>query len=332
MQNEKLVNLAKQHGIHNIRCNLTGAILGQLSDESIDKAISFELYQHPIADDESVMDSLQLKWFIQSSKPAPHLVGHSSPTGFKFLRNNYPKDLFAILASRLLFDSLRIKYDVKFNTNLAQRRLQWLIELNDSISDWTDAHQATLEQLVRLDAIHNVRQAIYDTHIAAAAESLRTSEFNFDYLLVFVDEVENCGFIKLATMKTPPTGNQFSLLAALDQHGLTPDNIVRAEEKHQKQVEQRRAAIASVGSYSHGNTSIRRGVKTLFALVDVVDKLPEALAEQYKAELASRKVVVDSSGNILKKPKEATKAGDKKATETNKKKAMARFGNVDIDF
>lgn len=332
MENENLVALAKEYGIQNIRCSLTGQVIATLTDEILDRAISYEIYENPLADAERIIDSLQVRWLILSSKPAPHLIGHKSLLGFKFLRTNHPKDLFAILTSRLLFDSLWIKKQM-VGSEIARKRMAWLVEFWDSTPEWTEAHQATLEQLIRLDAIHNVRRAIYDPRLARMLTQIQEGEYTFETLLVFIDEVENSSFIALSKMKNPPNGNQYALGAALDQHGMTPDNIIRAEERKLKTEERRRAGIAAVsanGYQRHGNVVIHRNTpKTVFTLAEMSDHLPPALAAKYEQELAERKVIVNpKTGAILSKPK-----GELTKRQTNSKsKSAARFGSLDIDF
>lgn len=314
-----LIAKAKEIGLHAIRCNLTGKIIAELSDESLTAAIGMEVYDNPLASDESIIDSLQVRWLIQSTRPAPHLVGHKTQNGFMYLRQFHKQDLFAILASRLIFESIWIKKQEPQGYTVARARMQWLIELDSHDLTVKPDFEKILNALIRLDAIHNIRHAVYDVKIADLFRNLRGSQFDYDTLAIFVEMVENSGFIALSKMKNAPNGNTQSVNVALSQAGMTPDQIINENERSFKVVEMRRAAIQAVngkGQANAGNAKVNHGVKAVFSLVDLGVALKPELAAKYAADLESRK------------PKKPDSSGKPAAV----KKAISRFGSIDIDF
>lgn len=324
--NSSLVALAQSIGLHNIRCSLTGQVVASLSTDALARSIEFEVYTNPLASDDEIIDRLETRWMIQSSRPAPYLTAHTTKDGFKFLRSMYPKDLFAILAGRLLFEHANSE---RYDESLARRRaqMQWLIDLQDSpwFAEFDEQAIAILETLVRLDAMHNIRHCLYSHDVKTMASQLREADFNSDTFAEFVSEVENCGFLALATMKAPPIGNSMSMSAALAQHGIVPDQLINEMERQAKIEENRRRAIQSVSANmgaKNGKITVRRGVKAVLTLKDIGGAIQPELAAKYAHELEKRKPAAKGT---------ESKDG-KKAPSKASAKAQARFGNIDITF
>lgn len=309
----KAINAVKEAGIHEIRCSMTGRIISTLTDEAILAAIRFEYYENPVAELDIIIDAMETRWLIQSSRPAPHLTAHKSRDGFRFLKEYYPVDLFAILASRLVFENTLIKREMD-TLQIARIKMSWLREMEIAAVEEQERFKEVLESLIRLDAIHNIRHCLYSQSVKTMAEKVRYEAFDFESLCVFIDEVENCGFIALTTMKNPPAGNSMSLSAAME--ALTPEQITAIEEaeenKRQAKLREYNRIAASARSAKGGNVQIRRGVKAVVDMADVVPVMPAKLAAKYANELESKK-----KKPSVNKPK---KAG----------KSLSRFGNLDL--
>ena len=325
---DSIVDKAIELGLDRIRCSLSGKVIAHLDRGAIDSAVRFEQFQNPLASDENIIDSLETRWLIQSSRPAPHLTAAKSPDGFRFLREYYPADLFAILASRLVFENLVAEKQLH-SIELLRRKMAWLVELQD----WLESSEASsdemlkvLESMIRLDAIVNIRHALYSVEVRDLAADMYNSEFNFMTLAGFVDMVENSMFLALTRMKNAPTGNRMALSAALAAAGATPEQIVAEEEKEVREAEMNRNRIASISARNagrNGKVKVNRGVKAVVSLSEVVDSLPPALAAKYAADLEKRKASAS-------KAKVDPKTGEKRTRASIN--AAARFGVADFDF
>lgn len=321
---DALLGTIKNNGVHHVRCSETGQIISTMTDSVILRALEVEAFSNPLMSEDEMLDELQTRWLIQSSRPAPHLTNHKDKHGFKFLRTYFPQDLFAILSGRLIFERPEIVRSLgKIESHLA--KMNWLISLQDiwAVDGFGKGFQDSLEILIRLDAIHNVRHAFYDPKVKGWADKIRTSEFNLEVFIFFLQEVEASGLIQLSKMSAAPKfANSMSLSAALDQHGLTSDELIRAEERRLKIEEERRLAISRAnikGNQSGGKVVTLRGQKPLFDLAAVVQNLNPALKAKYEAAKAAK-------ANSAKPSKE------RKPTEKGMSKSLARFGNLDIDF
>jgi hypothetical protein len=299
-----------------------------MNDKTILRALEIEVYSNPLLTEDQMVDHFHRRWLIQSSRPAPHLTNHMDKHGFKFLRQNFPEDLFAILSGRLIFERPEVVRELgKIDSHLA--KLDWLISLQNiwQAVGFNKQFMDCLEIMVRLDAIHNVRHAFYDLKIKEWANKIRLSEFNLEVFHYFLKEVESNGLIQLSRMSSEPRfANSMSLSAALDQEGLTPDDLIRTEERRMKIEEERRRAINAVaakGASRGGKVVPIHGRKALFDLREVKGSLPPKLEEKYQAELAAKRARKEESGKPSKERKPTTKAMNK---------ALARFGNLDIEF
>lgn len=328
---ESFLAPAKDAGLNKIRCSLTGQVIATLDDESLIAAINFESYTNPLASIDHIVDALETRWLIQSSRPAPHLTAHKTKDGFKFLREYYPMDLFAILAGRLLFEHTQIVRELD-STDTKRMKMSWLIQLQTwyESSEFAggptlDLHTRALETMIRLDAIHNIRHSLYSREVTEMARALRESDFNIVAFTAFVEEVENCGFIALSTMKNPPAGNGMALTAALAQHGMTPEQLILEEERQEKIAANRRRAIQQMqtAAAKSGTVTIRRGVKAVLSMQEVGTVIPPKLAEKYAAELEKRSHKAGTQAvNAPAQPKKTRASA----------KALSRFGSLDVDF
>jgi hypothetical protein len=325
---DSVLESIKKDGIHHIRCSETGAIISTMNDSAILRALEIEAYSNPLLSEEQMIDEFHRRWLIQSSRPAPHLTKHMDKHGFKFLRSNFPEDLFAILSGRLIFERPELVRRIgKVETHLA--KMDWLISLQNIWQSvgFNSKFMDCLEIMVRLDAIHNVRHAFYDQKIKQYADQIRESEFNLEVFHFFLKEVEACGLIQLSKMSAAPKfANSMSLSAALDQEGLTPDDLIRAEERRLKIEEERRRvinAVAAKGAAKSGKVVTLHGRKALFDLKEVAGTMNPRLEEKYRTALEEKRARKAESAKPSKERKPSTKA---------MRNALARFGNLDIDF
>jgi len=316
------LNRALEIGLQYVRCSLTGQIVSVASNEAIQKAIAFERFQRPFQPIEQIIDSLETRWLIQSSRPAPHLTAAKSKDGFRFLREFYPVDLFAILASRLVFENMAAVRELE-STDLKLRKMQWLVEFQNWQRGESEQLMKLLDTLIQLDAIHNIRHALYSLEVRDTVKLIRDNEFNFDTFAAFVDMVENCGFIALSTMKNPPNGNSMALSAAIALIDMTPEQLVLEEEKDRK-VAANRMLVASANARNSGKSgkvTVNRGLKAVISLAEVRDVLPPTLAAKYAEQLEKRR------------PKKAATTGDSKPKSSKAVlKAAERFGDINFDF
>lgn len=320
---ELALERAKSIGLNHIRCSLTGQITATLDDSVILKAIEYEVYSSFDSTVESVMDTLQTRWFIQSSRPAPHLTNHNTPHGMRFLRMYYPRDLFAILASKLVFENM-VAIRFHSSTELAKQKLQWLVEFQDLELD-DNGIKMVNEMLIRLDAIHGIRHVLYSDKVREMALAIRENEFDFDSLCSFIDRVENEGLEKLAKMKNPPaTANRLALSAALQS--MTPEQLVVMEEAEFKNAQSKRAAYTSESARNgakSGKVAVRHGFGVLVELRSILGTLKPELEEKYKAEVQAR---VEAGKSV---PKGAGKPNQNAAPKSKAVlKAAARFGDI----
>lgn len=337
LDTKNIVDLAIEHGLDKIRCSLTGAIIATFDAEYLTRAIRLEQYTDTLASDDMILDSLQTKWVIASSKPAPHLVGHKTKDGFKWLRTNYPMDLFAILASRMIFERQDVQRRLNQKT-LALTKMQWLIDWQEHVAmnGFSDSERQALEVMIRIDAIHNVRHAFFNQEIRDWADRIIEDDFDADSFLLFVQEVEARGMVQLTKQKgQSERANSMSLSAALDQHGMIPEVLIAQEEEAWKKAENQRRAISSMNSANagkNGSVNVRHGkrvVQQIVNLHEIRGTMTPELEARYASVIAERRMK-----NIKPTDPNAEKPKTPKAKTVHKmEKALARFGNLgDIDF
>jgi hypothetical protein len=322
------IESAKDAGLNHIRCSLTGAIIATLDDSAIQKSLEIEAYSNPFMSEDQLIDMMQTRWMIQSSRPAPHLTAHQNKDGFKFLREFYPRDLFAILASRIIFERPDVIRNLGTSAHVVAK-LNWLTDLqsNSEFESFGEMFVDSLDKLVLLDAIHNVRHAFYDKKVKDWADRIRAADsFNVTEFFMFLLEVENSGFIALSKSSLAPQfANSMSLSAALAQQGLTPEQIIREEEREMKIIENRRRAIESINAKNAGKAGrakVNHGTNVLLTLKELTGTLNPTLEAKLAKDLADRQA---------KKP-ESQKKEVKSQSSRSIAKAQARFGDIDLAF
>lgn len=317
-----VVNKIVDAGLNQIRCTLTGQPIGTLSLGALQRAVAYEVFESPLSDDETLFDTFETRWLIQS-KPAPHLTANNGPRAYEFLLANHPKDLLAMLAGKMIFENLTA-IRMHGTKTLQMSKAQWLKELwdHDSMAEWTDAHQVTLNTLIRLDAIHSIRDCMFSNDVKAVAEEIRENEFSFESLAIFVSVVEDAAFLALTRMaQNKARGNPLALRAAILQSGLTPEQLVAEEEKAIREAEEKRRHYQSLGatmSGKSGTVKVNRGLKPTLSLNELGATLPAALRAKYAAELKGKESSAKPAADKVKKPS----------------KSAARFGSLDfsVDF
>ena len=312
--NDSIIAKAMEYGYHLARCSMTGQVISTLNQEALDKAIDYIRFESPMLDDEQILDKLAMRWQILSSRPSMHLVSFESYESYRWLYQNHPRDLLAILMSRVLFEHSRLERE-RQTTAFLNMRLSWLIELQESeeFQAFGAKAQALLDKLVELDAIHSLRNALRTQVLKDDAKLVRTNAVDFDLFAILVAKIEDDGMRYLARAQYAPDGNRQSLSAALVAKGLLPEQIVLEEERVARENEARRRAIAAINSRNadkNGKVTIHRGQKAVVSLQEVGAVIPRKLAEKYSAALEK------------KKPNQATSTAKK---EKKPSKAAARF-------
>lgn len=327
--NDPIITAALLEGYGQIRCSMTGAVIATIETETMDKAIDYIRFESPFLDDDKILDKLEMRWLIQSARPASHLISFESYESYRWLYQNHPKDLLAILLSRMFFEHSRFEREKQTSEFLATR-LRWLIDLQNSedFQRFDSQAQELLDKLVTIDATHSLRNALRSQELKDDAKLLRSMDsIDFKVFMILVDKVQDAGMRYLARAQYAPQGNRQSLSAALVSQGLTPEQIVREEEAAAKATEARRRAIAAVNSRNadkNGKVTIRRGEAAVVSLAEVGAVIPAKLAEKYAAALEKNQ------------NKKSTKSTTGKASPKKVSKAVARFAAftdaLDNDF
>lgn len=326
--NSMILDMAIEAGYDLIRCSLTGAVVAQADSAAMEKAIDYLRYTNPMIDDESILDQLEMRWMIQSSRPSVHLLAFANYESYRWLYDNHPRDLLAILMSRVLFEHSKTEREIQTSAFLSAR-MSWLIQLqaSDDFINWTPTAQEILDRLVQIDAIHNIRHALRGQELKDDAKNVRTMDsIDFGTLLILVNKIESAGLKYLSRAQYAPAGNRQSLSAALGSQGLPPEELVRKEEEELRQIEARRRAIAAVGaanSARNGKVIVNRGAKAVIGLQEVGAVIPPKLAEKYAKQLEKAAGKKPESKSDPKTGKKLSKAAAKFAAFTATLDAMS---------
>lgn len=308
--NESLIAKAIEYGYDKARCSMTGQVISVVNHEALDKAIDYIRFESPMLDDEQIMDKLAMRWLIQSSRPSMHLVSFESYESYRWLYQNHPRDLLAILMSRVLFEHSKLERE-RQTTTFLNMRLDWLVELQDSeeFMSWGKKAQDLLDKLVELDAIHSIRNALRSQVLKDDAKFVRDRSVSFDLLTTLVDKITDEGMKHLARAQYAPDGNRQSLSAALVAKGMLPEQVILEEERQARESESRRRAIAAINSRNadkNGKVTVIRGEKAVVSLQQIGAVIPPKMAEKYAAALEKKKPTpVASTAKKEKKPSKA---------------------------
>lgn len=280
MTNSQILAAAKESNLHLIRCALTGKTLGAMDDETMLASIELEVYRNPFVSMESILDSLELRLWIQSTRTAPHLSLIKDKDGFKFLLAYYPKDLFALLAGRLMFDNLAMKTQGVMTSSDSFDKLQWLVKLQDSISSFDEIEfKVALDALLYLDSVHDIKKVYYSEEIKSAARKLNTSEFSFKSLTAFIKRVEKEAMLQLAQSKQRFIGNSFAASAAIAS--MTLEELSKYELLEADYEASRKERILKYLAQSRPNSNkSKTTVRTI-----TKDKMAKALAPESNSKL-----------------------------------------------
>lgn len=327
---------ASDLGIDRIHCSLTGRLISTIAAPVMLDAIRYAKHVSPLASDEEILDAMQLRWIVACSRPAPHLVGFANHDAFTYLADNHPRDLFAILISRMLFEFAKRGTENIGSLN-QKEKLLWLIQLQESEafqafdSEWKEA----LETLVRLDAIHNIRHVFYSNEMRELASQVRDEPLSDTFatmILTFVKETETKSLRYLAGNKVRPEGNQQSLNAALRQAGLLPYQVqLEVKEKNRKQKSIEFAAKVEKDRQERELERIKNGFadKNPVAFSEIEDSIQRQIADRMETALMAAQVEKELADSRGWKPKMNTKA----VKESKAKAAgLKKYGSLDFSL
>lgn len=314
-------------GFDVIRCNLTGQVIADMNHAVLTNAVNYLRFEQPLLTDSQIIDMMQMRWIVQCSRPAPHLTSFQSHDAHTYLVQNHPRDMFAILMGRMLFE--HVKIDREMAASDAQKaKLFWLISLQESqvFQDFGPKMKAMLDTLIRLDSIHSIRSVFYSDKLRDLAAGVRDSEITENLLVAFIETVESAGFQAIAKRNNPPVGNRQSLNAALTQAGIMPWQL-RIKENEAKQKSNAMAFAATV--LENRAMSALERIKAGFAdkettvFAEIEDKVSPMLRDHFKGaiERAEKKQEPKNQQNKTNKTHKTSAA---------QMKAAARFGNLDF--
>jgi hypothetical protein len=329
LSNDEAVALIHEAELHLIRCSETGQVVAEMSIESVVKSVEFEVFQNPTVSVEEIVDSMQVRWVIQSSRPAPHLTNFKTRDSMLYLRANHPLDVFAILLGRMLFESPRYLK----TTSVSDARLQkllWLTQL-DKVKDellgenLKKSFEDACDALIRMDAIHDVRKCLYSDIMRETAELIRDNDINLADLCAFVAHAESAALEALTKMNSAPMGNRMSISAAsaIDIDGeLVNAHNESEEDARRSNLRKIEQAQLFARQRSTGTVQVIRGKRAVTHLRDITGVIPQALADKYKTQAKGAKA--------SKSPTESKSGKSGKQSKTEK--ALARFQGLNLDF
>lgn len=319
----------QEAGYDKIRCALTGQVIAEILPAVLSSAVSYMRFEQPLITDNQIVDLMQIRWLVQCSRPAPHLVSFQSHDAHTYLVNNHPRDIFAMLLSRMLFEHAKI--DLEMNLGDAQRRkLFWLISLQESefFQKFGPEMRKALDTLIRLDAIHSIRKSLYTDRMRALIAQVRDEIPTEKMLVALCEQVESNGFKILAKKTTPPEGNRQSLNAALAQAGILPWQI-RMRENEAKQKTESLAFAARVVEKMKLNDleRIKEGYAERHTAVldDLGNQIPALLRQKYENAIRQEE-------EAKAKAKASAESKSKPKVSKSSIKAANRFGDLDFSL
>lgn len=324
----EILEMVKEAGFDKIRCNLTGQVIATIESDLLKSAIGYIRFESPLLDDESILALMATRWLIQSSRPAPHLASFQSHDAHTYLVNNHPKDMFAILIGRMLFEHEKIGNELTASES-QRAKLAWLISLQESseFQAFGPKLKSALDTLIRLDSIHSIRNSLYTTRMRAIVAGVRNEPVTEKMLVALIESVESEGFAVLAKRQYPPVGNRQSLNAALAQAGLLPWQLrIKENEAKQKSASLAFAAKVLESKAKSDLERIKDGIseKQTTLMSELEGQINPLLHARFESAL--EKEAADKAA--AKNPKEKTVRKPK--TSASAMKSAARFGDFDF--
>lgn len=322
LNGDSIVERIREAGFDKIRCSLTGQVIAHIDESVLASAIDYMHFENPLISSDQIVDQMEIRWLVQCSRPAMHLVSFQSHDAHTYLVNHHPRDMFAILFSRMLFEHVKIDREMSLS-DATKSKLFWLVELQESefFQTFSPKMKTALDGLIRLDAIHSIRKVFHSDRMRALAAELRNESPTELMLTTFVESVESHALNILVKRDVPPVGNRQSLNAALAQAGVLPWQV-RIKENEAK----------------HKTASLEFAAKVLAnRQLSEFERIKAGYAEKHTVVLA------DLEGQIhpLLKQKfeqavtrEKAKEEQPKAKKPNKAsiRAANRFANLDFSL
>ncbi len=296
---DKAIELVKADGFDLIHCSLTGVACGSINEDELRIILQMEIQKAPMASADELVDSFALRHYAMSSRPAPSLRLHKDHSTLLRLMRTQPQGMnrvFAFLTGKLLFDSMLPEKERAGSMN-QMARLHFLIALHPLLSDllpnWSQsltmddeetkvsdssiailreasgqgpsrleeskAAQRALESLLRLDAIHSMRFALYNEKLKSKLLALReANQFTFSAFADLLRQLEDDSVVRLQKQKPTIAANAMSLTAALESISWTQKRITALAAKYESKA-------------GHGAT--RKGEKQLDEIFQFIGQL-----------------------------------------------------------
>lgn len=241
-----------------IYCTQTGSLVGWIAQEEVERTLHLELERHPLADSTSLVQTWTLHHAVTCSRVAPSMnVFKDTHQVSRFMNQGREgrARLFSYLAGRLVYTAVtpeRHHNSLNFMSGILYYRIQLLDRLNALPENWAKsltasdesasiamaanqilaesafipatpieegkAAQHCLEALLRLDAIHNLRAAIYSPEIISEIEGLREFESRrgyFTHMWNLLQRIESDAIIQSRKQHMRKEPNRFIVQAAI---------------------------------------------------------------------------------------------------------------------
>lgn len=315
-------------GFDMIRCNLTGQVIAAMNHDTLLSAVNYMRFEQPLISDSQIMDLMQIRWIVQCSRPAPHLTSFQSHDAHSYLVKNHPRDMFAILMGRMLFEHSKIEREMS-TSDSQKAKLFWLtgLQYNKEFQEFGPEFKRVLDTLIRLDSIHSIRSAFYSDKMRDLAAQVRESEITEKLMIAFIDSIESHGFKAIAGRNNPPVGNRQSLNAALTQAGIMPWQLkIKENEAKQKSASLAFAAKVLENRGMDELARLKAGISDRETAVfeEIENQIHPLLKQKYAAAMEREAAEKEARKN----PKNKTDRTQKTSASTMK--AAARFGNLDF--
>lgn len=287
---ESVYLLAIENGLDAIYCSNTGLIIGNLTNDELFAAIEMEYSLNPAAEEEQILDALQLSLIPASSRPSV-LFQNMTPSRYQAMANDKPEHMFRFLAGKLMFE----RWTHLAGLQMTGDKLAWLKTVDISDID-RNRFRICLDTLIRIDAVFSVRKVAIDSELSQEVIRLREEWTGFDEFDSFIFRLEQNNIAKLKTFdpvnQERVTGNKMAIPAMIDSiESYSEQEYIDALEmrKASEIIRQARAENRSheeilkikrkfAKQFGSGEIETRRGLQAALSLAEVGGAFDKDLA------------------------------------------------------